>query len=119
MHLKAGLYSEEANKTRLIQIRSCLKNTDDNTICICGDFNEELNDTLVAKELITNKFTLPISQLTCNVYAWENKEQHYYAFDHVVSKNLNIEIEACPEPHPIPTLEEPSDHFPLIFTINV
>lgn len=114
----AGLFSEEANKTRHNQIKSCLKNTTDNNICICGDFNEDLDDSLAAKELIANDFIIPISQITCNVYVWEKMEHHYYAFDHVVSKNLDVKVERCPNAHPIPNLEEPSDHFPLGFVIT-
>lgn len=118
VHLKAGFYSEEANKTRHNQIKSCLKNSNNDKIIICGDFNEELNDSLTSKELMSNNFIIPVSQITCNVYAWEKREHHYYAFDHVVYKNLDIKVEPCPEPQPLPSIEQPSDHFPLIFTIS-
>lgn len=119
LHLKAGLNSVECIATRVNQIRSCIKTVTNIPICICGDFNEQLDDTAVSKELIAKQFIISSLQITCNVYNYEKKEQNYYAFDHVVFRDLNVIVEPCPEAEPLPTINQPSDHFPLLFTITL
>ena len=60
--------------------------------------------------------TYYLKQITCDVYY--NKTHYYHAFDHVVTKNLTATVELCPLPQLLPNLDEPSDHYPLLFNIN-
>lgn len=123
VHLKAGLescYAERGN-----QIKSCFKKFNNLPTCICGDFNEDLdanspNDKILyVKDIFdTNNFIVPPKQITCDVY-WHPAQTHYYhAFDHVAIYNFKIIVEKCSDPCPIPNINEPSDHFPLIFYLK-
>jgi len=123
VHLKAGLNS--CCKDRGDQMKSCLKNFKNSPTCICGDFNEELDINLSGSKILCardvldkHNFVIPFPQITCDVYWHEDRTHYYHAFDHVVVYDLETIIEKCPEPNPIPNMNEPSDHFPLIFYIK-
>lgn len=110
VHLKGGLNCE---KERLNQLKSCLKFQSTKT-CICGDFNDEFNGELPK---LLFEYNILANQLTCDCY---NRGVHnYHSFDHIVHKGLNVNQESCPESQPIPNENEPSDHYPLIFTISI
>lgn len=111
LHLRGG---KDFENQRISQLKSCLKLASDK-VCICGDFNDEFQGEL--KTIINNFTTLP-NQMTCDCYQSLFKTHKFHSFDHVIFKNLSITQELCPEPQPIPSESEPSDHYPLIFTIQ-
>ncbi len=117
VHLAAGLRSSA--ETRVNQIKSCLKKIKELPICICGDFNEELADnSLVKIYLNQHHFNISNKQTTCNVYSYNTT--YYYAFDHVVTYKINnVIVNPCTITEPIPNINEPSDHYPLIFWIPI
>jgi mRNA deadenylase 3'-5' endonuclease subunit Ccr4 len=125
VHLQAGLLSK--SKERGSQISSCCKKfINDIPICICGDFNDDLITTNVVRDILANhNFSFYNPQLSCYVYAYnkdtdnDDGRQEYYSLDQIVSKDLDINIDVVPNPKPIPNIDEPSDHYPLIFHINI
>jgi hypothetical protein len=118
VHLKAGLHS--GAEVRAQQIASCLKMINNIPVCICGDFNEELHLDLPAKQLLAkNNFTFGSSQITCDVYSCDTNIHHYHAFDHAIGRHLDIGIDPTPNPEPLPSLSEPSDHYALLFKIKI
>lgn len=121
VHLKAGLNS--CAEERGHQIKSCLKKFTNTPTCICGDFNEELdvnsdNKIYVKDILDKHNFIITPPQITCDVYWHENQTHYYHKFDHVVVYDLDVVVEKCPDPTPIPNINEPSDHYPVIFNIK-
>lgn len=109
LHLKGG---RDFEAQRISQLKSCLKNISVMPVCICGDFNDEFKGEL--PKLLIN-FTFYPNVLTCDCY--HNNQHHYHSFDHVVSKDLTIK-QWCEEIEPIPNIDNPSDHLPLIFEIQ-
>lgn len=123
VHLKAGLKS--CQKERGSQIKSCIKEFKGTHTLITGDFNDQLiynsdntKEPYIKDILDTHKFVISPSELTCDVYNYELKEHTFYSFDHVVTYNLNVNVTPIPELSPIPSINEPSDHVPLIFEIH-
>lgn len=120
VHLLAGLF--DGIDTRTKQILSCLKKIkNDVPTCICGDFNEELNDASPNKIIFDkHNFTISPKQITCNVYSHDLQNTFYYAFDHIVSNKLDITVDTLPTNKiQIPNETEPSDHRALTFTILI
>ena len=59
------------------------------------------------------------SQITCDVYWHPDRRHYYHSFDHIVSRELDIDIEKLAEPKEgFPNDNEPSDHYPLVFNIK-
>lgn len=112
LHLRGG---KDYENQRISQLKSCLKLATDK-VCLCGDFNDEFQGEL---KNIINEYTLLPNQMTCDCYQSLFKIHKFHSFDHVISKNLSITQELCPQPQPIPSETEPSDHYSLIFTIHL
>lgn len=108
LHLKGG---RDFESTRINQLKSCLKNLNCEQVCICGDFNDEFKGILPK---LLNDFTMYPNLLTCDCY---HDIHYYHSFDHVVSKQLIVN-QWCDVIEPIPNINQPSDHLPLIFEIN-
>ncbi len=121
VHLKAGIYNPECIKTRISQLQSiCKKNPD----ILCGDFNDDFKTNLeiiklISKYIIHNKFD------TC--YTSEQEEDFTWCFDNILTReNLyEINIEYFIKPYDkflrdkkLPDEFNPSDHIPLIITLN-
>jgi hypothetical protein len=125
VHLIAGLSTNA--ETRAKQIISCCKKMKNGVpTCICGDFNEELNinspnkDVPYVKDILEkHNFNIPQLQTTCDVYWHETKTHYYHAFDHAISCGLKIDVDKCPDANPIPNMDEPSDHYALVFNIKM
>ena len=117
-HLKA---KEEFSNTRLEQVQHLIRNIPENIpTVICGDFNEELNGQ--ACQLMTKNFTTAITDVitTCKkrdqLYTRQIDYIFYRNFFNRRSKTeiLSVEIPDIG----LPSKDHPSDHIPLIITIN-
>lgn len=117
VHLKAGLYNSQP--VRKNQLLSILKSTPD---IICGDFNDNFKeDGLLYPIIIENRYSIKNDQLTCLVYNEHNKTINWFLFDNVIVKNQIdkiIKINKYNKLKKIPSKKHPSDHLPLIFTIE-
>ena len=117
VHLKAGLYNSQHERKN--QLLSILKSNPD---IICGDFNDNFKeDGLLYPIIIENKYLIKNNQLTCLVYNEHNKTLNWFSFDNVIIKNQIekiIKINKCNKLKKIPSKIHPSDHLPLIFTVE-
>ena len=112
VHLKAGLRSGEP--TRINQIKSCVEKIRAVTVCICGDFNDMLvTDSVLRKKIESENFVVSGPQQTFYSY----KENVFYSFDQICTRNLNVKANRIMDLRPIPSEIHPLDHFPLIFSI--
>lgn len=122
IHLKAGQYS--CIKERGFQLNSCFKVCDkifnNGKTCIVGDFNDKLEPLSSNWNIIDeNRFSVIKSYPSCDIYNHTENTHNYSTFDHVVCYNLDVIIGNEIELKPFPNETEPSDHLPLIFTINL
>lgn len=119
IHLKAG--RETFEKERVPQLKSTLKKNPD---VICGDFNDELEETGLLYPLLSVNYVIPVRHKSTSVYyAKEDKIFHnFWAFDHIVVKSSigNIKINKQNLIEKIPDKNYPSDHILLygILTIS-
>lgn len=121
-HLKCHETGKEeaCEKTRVNQLSSSIKKikeiSQSDPICICGDFNDFLLDDSKLRNLIQlNNFTIAKSQKTFYSY----KTGEYYSYDQVCWFGLDVKVETIPKLYPIPSENDPSDHFPIFFTIQL
>jgi hypothetical protein len=122
IHLKAGRYV--CIQDRNFQLNSCFKvcaNICKNCkTCIVGDFNDGLESLSLNWNIINeNKFIIAESYPTCDIYNHTDDIHNYYTFDHVIFYDVNITIGDEIELKPFPNENEPSDHLPLMFNINL
>ncbi len=122
IHLKAGQYS--CIQDRVFQLNSCFKLCSkmfkDGKTCIVGDFNDKLKPLSLNWNVINeNKFSVVESYPTCDIYNHEQLTHSYCAFDHIAYYDLNVKLGNEIELKPFPNETEPSDHLPLIFSINL
>ena len=125
IHLRAGLSisNEQERKNQLISIIKKSSESHHPSLII-GDFNDELNENGLLCPLL-KEFTMHNKQKTCCVTSHPPNEDfpsgkiNFFAFDHVVSKGLNIKIETLsPNETLIPNESHPSDHYPLKLILN-